>query len=301
MTGFRRFVVLLLVVSLALPGTTLAQRSGVRDADALVAQARAQMKVGKTEQAIETALRATAAAPDSAEAHYWLGNAYGNRIGELSMFGKMRMAPKLRDAFERAVALDSGHLKARSALVEYYLLAPAAIGGGVDKARAQAMEIGKRDKARGSLALARIAIHEDKRAEALKRYQAAIAASPGDPDVQFEVAMAYVRAERFDDAVPLLRKVVAQKPDIGMAWYQIGRSAALSGQFLDEGAKALLRYMKMPHERGDPDTKHVLYRLGQVQAQAGQRERALANWNRALKLDPEFSEAREAIAGAASP
>ena len=81
-------------------------------------------------------------APRLAEAHYWLGNAYGNRLGDVGMFGKLKLAPKLRDAFVRTIELDPDYIKARSNLIEFYLQAPDMLGGGVDKARAQAREIG---------------------------------------------------------------------------------------------------------------------------------------------------------------
>ena len=46
-----------------------------------------------------------------------LGSAYGSRIGQVGMFSQMSMAPKLRDAFEKTVALDPNNLDAREALV----------------------------------------------------------------------------------------------------------------------------------------------------------------------------------------
>jgi tetratricopeptide (TPR) repeat protein len=262
------------------------------DADAWITVARARINAGKAEKAIDAARKATKLAPRNAEAYYWLGNAYGNHMGDVGMLGKMRMAPKLRDAFERTVALDPGHVKARSSLIEYYLLAPSVIGGGVDKARAQALQIGKRDKARGLLAQARIAGYEKQQAEALKLYQAAIAARPDDADIQYPVAMAYVQAERWGDAMPLLRRMATQKQYQAAALYQMGRCAALSGQFLDEGGAALQRYLALPQERGNPESKHAWYRLGQVQAKAGHPDQARASWQRALKLDPGFDEAK---------
>jgi tetratricopeptide (TPR) repeat protein len=208
----------------------------------------------------------------------------------------MGLAPKLRDAFERTVALDPAHVKARASLVEYYLMAPSMLGGGVDKARTQALEIGRRDKARGLLAQARIAGHEKQEAKVLQLHQAALAAAPGDVEIQYTVAMAHVQAEQWSVAVPLLRKVVAREPENAGAWYQIGRSAALSGKFLDEGATALQRYLAMPHRPGQPETKHALYRLGQIQARAGHPDQARATWQRALELDPKFAEVKAELA-----
>ena len=266
------------------------------DAEAWIQLARSRIAAGKAKSAIDAAERAIALAPRNAQAHYWLGNAYGNRMGDVGMLGKLGLAPKLRDAFEQAIALDPSHIKARAAMVEYDLLAPSMLGGGVDKARAQAREIGKRDAARGLLAQARIAAHEKDDAAALKAYRAALAAAPTDPEVQYTVAMALVYDERTDEALALLRKVVASKPEEAGAWYQIGRAAATSGKHLEEGAAALQRYLSMPQERGEPERKHALYRLGQIQAQAGDRAKARASWRQALALDPDFEEAKAELA-----
>ena len=271
-------------------------RARPRDAAAWITLARARIEAGKTGPAVDAAQRAVQLAPDDAEAHYWLGNAYGNRMGDVGMLGKLGLAPKLRDAFERTIALDPAHVKARSSLVEFYLMAPSMLGGGIDKARVQALEIGKRDKARGLLAQARIAGHEEQAARVLQLHQAALAAAPDDVEIQFTVAMAHVEAEQWSVAVPLLRKVVAREPENAGAWYQIGRSAAVSGEFLDEGAAALQRYLAMPHRRGQPETKHALYRLGQVQARAGHPDQARASWQRALALDPKFAEVEAELA-----
>ena len=176
-----------------------------KDANAWIQLARSRMYAGKTEEAVDAASRAVALAPRLAEAHYWLGNAYGNRLGDVGMFGKLKLAPKLRDAFVRTIELDPGYIKARSNLIEFYLQAPDMLGGGVDKARAQAREIGKRDKARGLLAQARIAYHEKDTVAALKAYQGAAAAATDDPEVLYPVALAYLYAERSEDALPLLR------------------------------------------------------------------------------------------------
>lgn len=267
-----------------------------RVAAAWITLARARIEAGRTGPAVDAAQRAVQLAPDDAEAHYWLGNAYGNRMGDVGMLGKLGLAPKLRDAFERTIELDPAHVKARNSLVEFYLMAPSMLGGGVDKARAQALEIGKRDKARGLLAQARIAGHEEQAARVLQLHQAALAAAPDDVEIQFTVAMAHVEAEQWSVAVPLLRKVVAREPENAAAWYQIGRSAAVSGEFLDEGAAALQRYMAMPHRRGQPEIKHALYRLGQVQARAGHPDQARATWQRALELDPKFAEVKAELA-----
>jgi tetratricopeptide (TPR) repeat protein len=266
------------------------------DADAWVALTRARLQARQPAKAIEAAERATRLAPGNAQAFYWLGNAYGNRIGEVNMVSKMSLAPKLRDAFEKAVELDPALLDARSSLIEFYMQAPGVIGGGVDKARAQATAIGKYDRARGLLAEGSIARHQKNLPQALKVYQQAHALKPGDAPIRLALLLTQQDAGRWDEAYETARKWSVDEPANGTPRYQLGRLAAQSGKYLDEGEAALRTYLKLPRKPGDPEPKHAHYRLGQVLAHAGRKDEARAELQAALKIDSRFGEAKEALA-----
>ena len=105
-------------------------KANPNNAEAWILLTRARLQAGKAEAAVASAEKAVKLAPKNAQGQYWLGNAYGSRIGEVGMMSKMSMAPKLRDAFESTVALEPGNLDAREALLEYSLHAPAIAGGG---------------------------------------------------------------------------------------------------------------------------------------------------------------------------
>lgn len=267
-----------------------------RDAGAWIALTRARLQAGKAETAIESGEQATELAPKNAQAFYWLGNAYGNRIGQVGMLSKMTMAPKLRDAFEQAVALDPALVDARSSLVLFYLQAPSAVGGGIDKARAQAAAIAKYDRAKGYLAQAQIAAHEKKPDQMIKAYESAVALKPGDDAMRLTLILVYQQEKQWADAYAAIRKWSAERPDAVKPKYQLGRMASLSGQYLQEGEAALRAYLKLPRGKDDPANEHAYYRLGLVLAKAGRREEARANLQAALKIDPKFKEAKAALA-----
>jgi len=81
-------------------------------------------------------------ATDDAETHYRRGVALGEEARRASAFRKISLAKEARAEFERAVQLDPNFLDARFALVEFDMLAPAFVGGGEERAIAQANEIG---------------------------------------------------------------------------------------------------------------------------------------------------------------
>jgi tetratricopeptide (TPR) repeat protein len=280
----------------ALAAAEVLVKQSPNDANAWVALTRARLQAKQAEKAIDAAGKATALGPKNAQAFYWLGNAYGNRIGEVGMLSKMTMAPKLRDAFEQAVKLDPTLIDARSSLIEFYLQAPGAIGGGIDKARAQATAIARYDRAQGLMAQGRIALHEKKPTEALKAYEQAYALKPNDAQLRLSLILGYQEAKRWKDAYAMAKQWTVDEPKKAKPWYQIGRIAAESGQYLPEGEAALRTYLKLGREGNDPEPKHARYRLGQVLAKAGRKDEARAELQAALKIDPKFKEAKAALA-----
>ena len=263
-----------------------------KNAEAWILLARARLQANQAEAAVVAAEKAVKLAPNNSQTHYWLGNSYGSRIGQVGMFSQMSMAPKLRGAFEKTVALDPNNLEARESLIQFYLQAPSAVGGGKDKANVQASEIAKRDVARGHLARAQVFMAEKNNAAAIKSYEAAYAAKPADRNIRVAVGIGYQTAERWNDAFKHFRAWAAQDDKAGTAWYQIGRTSALSGQQLEEGIAALQKYLLMPKAPNDPPNKNAYHRLGQLYAKLGKKAEAKASFMAALKLDPKFADAK---------
>ena len=273
------------------------------NARAWVLLARAQLQKGEAEEAVDSAEQAVELAPNDAQAHFWLGNSLGMRIGQVNMLRKMGMAPDLRDAFEAAVRLDGNLLDARSALIQFYLQAPAAMGGGVEKAKVQVAEIAKRNPVRGHLAQATIErAHNKDDAAAMRAIDAAVAAVPALPaddiDTRTSVGTTLVALERYDDAHGYYRAWMAAQPGHATPHYQLGRLAAISGQFLDEGSAGLRRYLEDDLARGENDPKDTAawWRLGQIQAKQGDTAAARASFQTALRLDPDNAEAKRDLA-----
>jgi cytochrome c-type biogenesis protein CcmH/NrfG len=270
------------------------------NARAWVLLARAQLQKGEAEEAVESAEQAVELAPNDAQAQFWLGNSLGMRIGQVNMLRKMAMAPDLRDAFEAAVRLDGNLLDARSALIQFYLQAPGAMGGGVEKAQAQQAEIAKRNPARGHLAQATIErAHNKDNAAAMRAIDAAVAAAPALPadDIATRVMVgtSLVALERYADARTYFLGWAAAQPGHAAPHYQLGRLAALSGEFLDEGAAGLKRYLDggLARAESDPMDTAAWWRLGQIRAKQGDKAAARTAFQTALRLDPANAEAKK--------
>jgi tetratricopeptide (TPR) repeat protein len=101
------------------------------------------------EQAIEWLEKAVVLDGQNADYHMWLGRAYGSHAQRAGILWQFPLARRVRRHFERAVELNPDHIHARADLAEYYLKAPRLLGGGKEKAEAQAHEISRRDLEEG--------------------------------------------------------------------------------------------------------------------------------------------------------
>ncbi len=136
---------------------------------------------GQHDPAIKEFKAAVKLQPNSSLAHMWLGRAIGRKAEKSSWFRAAFLVDDIRREFERAVELDPKNVEARSDLLDFYMDAPGAFGGGRDKARQQAEAIASLNKAEGHSAWARIAVKEKRYDVAEREYRAAVEANPKHP------------------------------------------------------------------------------------------------------------------------
>src|SRR5271154_4098178 len=99
---------------------------------------RAHFELGAWDAGIPACEKAVSLAPDNGLYHLWLGRIYGEKADHSGFLKAAGLAGKVRTEFERAVELSPKSWEARADLAEFYLEAPGIVGGGKDKARAQA-------------------------------------------------------------------------------------------------------------------------------------------------------------------
>ncbi len=231
------------------------------DAEAQSWLGRSLLALGETSRAVTVLEKAVALAPNSGGTMRLLGDAYGASAQKAGILAKAGWVKRCRVAFEKAVELDPKDLDAHWGLMEFYRQAPGFLGGGLDKARAQAEVIRALDAARGRAALVEIYLDEKKYPEAFALYD-----GPG-PD-------------QFGDYQPL---------------YQLGKYADTSGELLDRGLAALRRCLAISPAGDSRGYAPVLWRIGNILARTGDPAGARAAYAEAVKQNPKFTEAAEAL------
>lgn len=220
-----------------------------------------QIEQRNADAAVAEYEKAAALAPASSDYQRQLGDAYGFAALQAGMLSKMGWAKKCRVAYEKAVELDPRNLEARNSLLSFYQQAPAMIGGGMDKAYAQAEAIQQLDAARGLLAYALLETAEKK----------------------------------YFTAAGKLEQLLRAEPDNYAALYQLGRVAALSGEQIDRGVAALQRCLALPPASGAPGHDAANWRLGNLWEKKGDKSAARAAYQAALAVTPGFPQAVEAL------
>lgn len=139
---------------------------------------RAHLELTEWDRGIPFCEKAVALAPRNGVYHLWLGRIYGEKADHAGFLSAAGLARKVRTEFERAVELAPGSWEARTDLAEFYLEAPGIVGGGKDKALAQAEQLEALNPGVAHWVRARLAEKNKYDAEAEREYRAAIKGKP---------------------------------------------------------------------------------------------------------------------------
>ena len=255
-----------------------------------------QMVTGRIDEAVASLEAAVRADPNNAVYHFWLGRTYGEQAEIASKIRLLRIAGRAKAAFERAVQLAPDYLDGREGLMQYYLQAPGIAGGSVEKARAQAREIARRNPYRGALALVSVARKEKDQNAVVRAFDSAIAQFP-DSSAPYNALLA-VLVDRKDwpRAWATLERLQRARPGLQTVGYTFGRTAALSGQRLDEGERFLRAYLQYEPKAREPGHGGAHWRLGMILEHRGDKAGARKEYQEAVRLDPSLTGARQALA-----
>jgi tetratricopeptide (TPR) repeat protein len=262
----------------------------------LIDQGRAARARGDPDAAVELFEKAVAQTPNSAEAHYGLGGAYGTKAQRSGMFGAAMLAGKTKDEFEKAVSLNPNYLEARFGLVEFYTVAPGFMGGSYDKALEQAQEIKKRDALMGHRAFAFVYGQQKKPELARKEYLDGISEQPNAPKAHSFYGQYLANTEKnYKAAFEEFETALKIDPTYMAPWYHIGRTAGTSGTNLARGEETLRKYLGYTPKENEPAIASAHYWLGAIYEKQGRKAEAKQSYQTALKLNPNLKLASEAL------
>ncbi|MGM0430509.1 MAG: tetratricopeptide repeat protein [Pseudomonadota bacterium] len=213
--------------------------------------------------------------PDNAAAWHTRGIVMAQQAQD-AFFSALSYAGKSLESFEKAVTLDPTSLKYRTALMQFYLMAPSMAGGDDEKALAQIEAIEKIDPAQGMLAKIGYFQQHEQDEQASELLKEALANYPNNADVLVYAGFQEQRNENYEKALSLFEQAVAGESAEGdssvMALYQIGRTSVLAETQLDDGIQALRQYLKSELPENVPGAHWANFRLAQLLTLKGNKE-----------------------------
>src|SRR4030081_780804 len=264
------------------------------DAEAYNLLGRAYFMLEEWDRGISACERAVKLEPRNSSYHLWLGRAYGEKADRTSFFSAAGIAKKVHTEFERAVELDPANWEARTDLAEFYLEAPGVVGGGKDKARAQAQALTSLNPAMAHWIMGRIAEKNKDDATAEREFRAAIDASHGGAHAWLNLALFYRNTHRFDEMEQALRTMATRPIDRPEALMDGASVLLRTGRDYALGVRLLRRCISSPPAEAAPVFK-VHYLLGQLLEKQGDRKAAAEEYRAWLPLAHTFIRAQEAL------
>ncbi len=266
-----------------------------QDAEAYHLLSRAYFSVQRWDDAISNGERAIVLAPKNSDYHLWLGRAYGEKADASSFFTAAELAKKVRTQFEEAVQLDANNFPAHSDLAEYYIGAPGFLGGGKDKARAQADKIANLDPATSHWIRAAVAEKDKKYDVAEQELKASIQSSKSPAKRWLDLASFYRRRSRFSDmeqAITTAVNLPGREPNI---LYDGAEILSRAGRNFTGAVQMLRSYLGSDDPSDDAPLFQAHYLLGTILEKMGDRSGAAQEYRASLSLAREFQKAQSAL------
>ncbi len=265
------------------------------DAESFNLLCRAYYSLSDWDKSVSQCEKAVALDPGNAHYHWWLGRSYGEKAERSGLLTAARLAKKVRNEFETAVRLDPNDVEARVDLAEFYMEAPAIMGGGRDKAEAQAQQLAGRDLVKAGWLKGRLAEKYKDHVAAENEYRAAIQASHGAAGAWLNLASFYRRVSRLDameDAIAHASSAPVHQPQILIECAQM---LLRSNRNLPQATELLRRYLtSSPNVEAAPAFQ-AHYLLGTALEQQGNKSAAALEYRASLSLARSFTLAQSAL------
>ena len=264
------------------------------DAESYNLLCRSYFVLGNWDRAISACEKAVGLDAGNSRDHLWLGRAYGEKAAEAHFFTAITLAQKVRSEFETAVQLSPSNVDARSDLAEFYLEAPGIVGGGQEKAEAEARSLATIDPAKAHWVTARIAQKNHDDATAEKEYRAAVEASHGGALAWLNLAFFYRRSERLDDMENAINHATSAQTNASEVLMEAAQTLIGAGRNFPYAVQLLKLYLSSPTVEQAPAFK-AHYLLGTILEKQGNREQAAEQYRASLSMAKSFSRAQAAL------
>jgi len=266
-----------------------------KDAESYNLLCRAYFALAEWDKGIAVCEKAVALDPQNAQYHMWLGRVYGEKADHSSFLSAAGLAKKVRGEFETAVRLNPESAEARTDLAEFYMEAPGIVGGGRDKAEAQAQKIAALDPVRAGWVKGRLAEKNKDLILAEKEYRGAVEGGHGSALAWLNLAYFYRRYGRLDSMEDAIRHASAAPMDQPEVLMESVNMLLRSKRDLLQATQLLRRYLSSSLTVEAAPAFKAHYLLGTALEQQGDKAAAAQEYRASLALAKSFALAQTAL------
>ena len=269
--------------------------SAPKDAESYNLLCRAYFALADWDKGISACEKAVSFDPNNAQYHLWLGRVYGEKADHAGFLTAAGLAKKVRSEFETAVRLNPDSAEARTDLAEFYLEAPGIVGGGRDKAEAQAQKIAAMDPVRAGWVKARLAEKNKDLISAENEYHSAIADSHGAALAWLNLAYFYRHTGHLDSMEDAIRHAAAAPMDQPEVLMESANMLLRTKRDLPLATQLLRRYLSSSLTVEAAPAFKAHYLLGTALEQQGDKPAAAQEYRASLALAKSFTLAQTAL------
>jgi tetratricopeptide (TPR) repeat protein len=256
---------------------------------------KSRLKTRDWDKAVQAMEKAVKLQPANAQYHLLLGRACGSRASNSSFLTAMGWARRVVKEFETARSLAPEDIDIRFDLLDYYLNAPGIVGGGKEKAEAEAQAIAKLNPQKGHLAWATIHSKDKKWDLARKELTQAVVENPQSVSASKDLADFLLDRQDFGGALNYAKKALlldgkSKRSRLIAAAAKIGLKSDL-----EEAAETLQNLLAGALGEGDPAPEEVYYWLGEYFLTKGEKAKAQEAFKSALAFNPEYNRAKDGL------
>ena len=201
--------------------------------------------------------KALASSPPNSEYELWLGRAWGRRAETGSWITAASNASKARQSFEKAIALDPHNHEAKNDLFEFYLNAPALLGGGTEKAEAAAKSIAAERPAEYEHEEAQLADRRKDYAAAEAHLRRAIELAPTEPGRVLDLARYLAKRGRVKESDLLFAQAAKMAPGQPGIAFATARADIENRRNLEQARNLLQAYLHASLTPDDPSRQEA--------------------------------------------
>jgi tetratricopeptide (TPR) repeat protein len=208
--------------------------------------------LGAYKKATDEFEKALAIDPANSDYELWLGRAHGRRAETGGWLSAPSQASQARQCFEKAVALNPANHEAMNDLFEYYLNAPAFLGGGMDKAEAIALRIAPDRPAESHFELAQLAERRKQYDTAESHLRRAVELAPREAGRVLDLARFLAKRGRLTESDAHFAQADRLAPHDPRVAFAQAKTDIENRRNLDQARKLLRQYLASDITPDDP-------------------------------------------------